>query len=529
MPINGDQFIKRMDSFVKATDEHVKTTSELLKRMEKFLELEDQKAEEAKRLKEKRAYVKAKDPLEDISSGIGKSNILLQDILNEMKKKRGSGFGDTGGLNLKKLGLGAAAIGAALGSESLMNKIIQEALKPLTKRISEYGIKAVERQALKTGSESVVKKGSEIVTEDLIKKGTEEIVQEGTETAAKKGSEELANKVAKTGSKKVLKTAAKSAAKIAKFIPGIGFVVATPFAIDRLMKGDYAGAALEMGSAIPGPIGWGIAGASAARDIWFKSDEQKQAEEGKGWFDPLYDKFKNKAIKSFKNEFIDEPKNSSIYDRVKKYDNIIESEAKQNSLSPNMIRALIAQESGGKSDSINTKSNAQGLMQLIPKTAKDYGVNNPLDPSQNIHGGSKLYSDLLRQYGNDVPKALAAYNYGSGNLDKLLKKHKTDWYDYLPDETKKYIPGVLGYYQDFSKGTTLRQGTGMPDVSFDNKNLPDSSFSNVVNDLKDIFTGKGHGIAILDSSIDKLADRIGQKMSKYQPNTPTVFNVDSRR
>lgn len=525
MPINGDEFIKRMDSFVKATDEQIKVSNELLKRMEKFLESEAEKAETERKQAEKRSYVKVKDPLEEISSRMGKSNDLLQDILEELKKKKGYGNDFFDGLNLKNLGLGAAAVGAALGSESLMNKVAQEAIKPIVKKVTQ----AVERQGLKKAAESLVKKGSEVATKTIGK----EVIEEGTEAVTKKAVE--------TGAKKtLLKTVGKNAAKIGKYIPGIGFIVATPFAIDRIQKGDYAGAALEVASAIPGPLGWVIAAGSAANDIWWKSDEQKQLEEGKGWFDPLYDKFKNKAINSFRKEFIEEPKNAnSVFGKIKKYDNIIEEESKNTSLNANLIRAIIAQESAAN-EKATSPAGAQGLMQLMPKTAEKYGAQNPYDPRQNIHAGSTYFAELLKKYNNDVSMALAAYNGGETGVNKAYKKYGKNWLSHLQEfkginpatgrnyaeETQSYVSGVLGYYQAFSKGN-MKQGTGMPEVKFDNP--VDNTIYNALNELKTMFSSKGSGITLSEKSINRLAEKIGQNVSKFQPNTPTVFNVDSRR
>ena len=83
---------------------------------------------------------------------------------------------------------------------------------------------------------------------------------------------------------------------------------------------------------------------------------------------------------------------------------------------------------------------AVGVMQLMPGTASDLGVEDSYDPYQNIMGGAKLISSLLDKYDGDSSLALAAYNAGSGNVKK---------YGGIPpfEETQRYVPKVLGFYE----------------------------------------------------------------------------------
>jgi soluble lytic murein transglycosylase-like protein len=113
-------------------------------------------------------------------------------------------------------------------------------------------------------------------------------------------------------------------------------------------------------------------------------------------------------------------------------------------LEPALIHAVISAESGYNPFARSAKG-ATGLMQLMPDTARRYGVANPLDPEQNIHGGAAYLSDLLKLFGNDLNLALAAYNAGEGSVME---------YGYrIPPyrETKQYVPRVLSYYRRYKK------------------------------------------------------------------------------
>lgn len=120
--------------------------------------------------------------------------------------------------------------------------------------------------------------------------------------------------------------------------------------------------------------------------------------------------------------------------------NVIETQAQQNGLPSSLIKAVIQAESGFNP---NAKSNAgaQGLMQLMPQTAGQMGVQSILDPAQNIAGGSKYLGDLLDRF-HSVPKALAAYNAGPTAVQR---------YGGIPpySETQNYVNRVLSYQQQY--------------------------------------------------------------------------------
>lgn len=119
---------------------------------------------------------------------------------------------------------------------------------------------------------------------------------------------------------------------------------------------------------------------------------------------------------------------------------LLDKYATQYNVPPDLVYAIASQESRFNQAAVSPVG-ATGVMQLMPKTAKGLGVD-ALNLEQNIEGGTRLLSGLLKKYNNDYDKALAAYNWGEGNLGKLLKKHPEDWREHLPNETKGYLKGV---------------------------------------------------------------------------------------
>lgn len=98
------------------------------------------------------------------------------------------------------------------------------------------------------------------------------------------------------------------------------------------------------------------------------------------------------------------------------YDDTIESAAATHGVRPELVRAVIQVESGFNPRARSNKG-AMGLMQLMPRTAADLGVDNPWDPVQNIEGGVAYLGSLIREFGDEV-LALAAYNAGPGAVNR---------------------------------------------------------------------------------------------------------------
>lgn len=140
-----------------------------------------------------------------------------------------------------------------------------------------------------------------------------------------------------------------------------------------------------------------------------------------------------------------------------KYEKEITAASEATGIPGNVLASMIHQESSGNPTAVSNKG-AQGLMQLMPDTAKELGVTDPRDPMQNITAGAKYLKQNLDKYGGDLKLALAAYNAGPGNVDK---------YNGIPPftETQNYVTKIMGnldqaesYYNSDANGMANQLG-----------------------------------------------------------------------
>ena len=119
-------------------------------------------------------------------------------------------------------------------------------------------------------------------------------------------------------------------------------------------------------------------------------------------------------------------------------DKLVVQAATAKQVDPKLVHSIIQVESGYDPNAVSRKG-AMGLMQLIPDTAKRFGVENPFDPTQNIHGGVSYLRYLLDMFKGDVTLSLAAYNAGENSVLR---------YGGVPDfrETQDYVRKVNYLY-----------------------------------------------------------------------------------
>ena len=168
--------------------------------------------------------------------------------------------------------------------------------------------------------------------------------------------------------------------------------------------------------------------------IWFTNIEPKSRDKNKFTLVNVYNR--QGTYKSCYGLSLHEQKQ-----RTRPYDRIIDIYAKQHDVNPLLIKSIIWTESCFDQHAVS-RVGAQGLMQLMPRTAKILGVKNSFDPIDNIQGGTRYFSQLLKAFGQDKKLALAAYNAGP----TAVKKYKG-----IPPyrETQKYVKRVLKKYNHY--------------------------------------------------------------------------------
>lgn len=135
------------------------------------------------------------------------------------------------------------------------------------------------------------------------------------------------------------------------------------------------------------------------------------------------------------------------------YDSYIRASAARHGVDPGLMKAMMHTESAFNPNA-RSPVGAQGLMQLMPATARRFNVSNPWNPADNIEGSAKYIAWLMRRFNNNVEHAVAGYNAGEGNVDK---------YGGIPPfkETRNYVQRVMSRYHSLYKNDMGLSGGSM--------------------------------------------------------------------
>jgi len=138
---------------------------------------------------------------------------------------------------------------------------------------------------------------------------------------------------------------------------------------------------------------------------------------------------------------------ADLTERVGKFFPIINTVAREIQLDPDLIKAVIAKESGGIPDAVSKKG-AKGLMQLMDSTAAALNVHDIMNPAENIRAGARYLKQLLVQFEGELPVALAAYNAGPGAVQT---------FNGIPPypETRNYIQTVMKFQEQFRRAEQI--------------------------------------------------------------------------
>ena len=131
----------------------------------------------------------------------------------------------------------------------------------------------------------------------------------------------------------------------------------------------------------------------------------------------------------------------------RKHTSAIDHVARYYGLPTSLVHAVVAAESAYDANAVS-RTGAVGLMQLMPETARRYGVGNRRNPTDNLNGGAHYLRDLLREFNNNLKLALAAYNAGENTVKRYGNR--------IPpfEETREYIAKVISYYREYSDSSS---------------------------------------------------------------------------
>lgn len=126
--------------------------------------------------------------------------------------------------------------------------------------------------------------------------------------------------------------------------------------------------------------------------------------------------------------------------RAEQYRDLIEKAERDNDLPKNLLARLLQQESSFRPDAHNVRTDAQGIAQIVPRWHPD--IKDPFDPNQAIPYAGRYLRKLHNNF-KYWDLTLAAYNWGWGNVNKLIASRGVKGFKHMPTETQNYVAGIL--------------------------------------------------------------------------------------
>ena len=139
--------------------------------------------------------------------------------------------------------------------------------------------------------------------------------------------------------------------------------------------------------------------------------------------------------------------NPENFPNIDEYDGLILQSAWQHGVKPWLVKAVIMAESGMNPTAVS-RAGAQGLMQLMPPTAKELGVTNAFDPAECIDAGTRYLAKMLDLFGGDTRLALAGYNAGPNRVKRVGRVPEID-------ETQTYVKRVMALQHYFQRNRPI--------------------------------------------------------------------------